>query len=339
MSNTDRRTFRGAGFGFAILLLAMLAGCVSQERGRNEEAGAATGNTDAGIRDAVLENRIRVEGHGFALPGGWEYGPGLGEGVLFSFRRSDSIGGQLEVFEWDPELSYDRFVEYFERRIFPSDKRINDDIVASDRFGDVRVFTGATDDDLLTSMIARERERIVLLHIRFDPDIVIPPEDVLRLLETYDYSPELRDYRLAPGRVGFVAIGDNWRWSADVQDGIYARFTSDDQTFAAGFWPADAEAVTELESEKNEIAVPPVFPRLRGAHGGVRIFEGNGIRVDEYYVLYFRQDERSSVFPAYILRVAHDLGPDRTAETTLANPALQDLLDFSLVYPRMEVTP
>jgi len=331
--------WRGAWIGLSIGAVVVVSGCVSPGSSGVDRRGTGSADAASTIADVPLDNRIRVNGHGFALPSGWMYGPGIGEGVPFTFRWSDSSGGQLEVVHWDPAFSYERFSDHFRGRVFPGDRDPRKEIMYSERLGDVLVLTGDSDDRSFVSLLARDGERVLLLHVGIVSPDEIPPGLLLRILETYDYSPELRDFRRASGRIGFAAMDDAWRWSADVNDGVYVRRSGDSRPLTVGFWSADASVTGEFESDFAEVSPPVVLPHLHSGTGPVRVFTREGTRLDEYVLVFRGQRDAAETERVLIMRVAHPRSDAETAGTTLSDPLLQDLIDFSLVLPPTEITP
>jgi hypothetical protein len=314
--------------GVAIAALVLIAGGCATRPG--EVPGGEV--PEAGIiGDAPLTNEIRVNGHRFAVPAAWEYGPGVGDGVPFTVRDGDRLGAQLEVFPLDRDLSFERVLEYFEGRVFPADGRIERNVIVSPQLGDVTVFEGEVEGRRTISLVDPGMDRVILLHIGTDPQVIVSPAEALRLLETYRFEPELPDFRLGDDRIGFVAADPNWRWSTDTGDGLYVLFTGEGPPLAVAIWRGGDEAIGDLASEFDEIEVPAAVPILRGAGNPVRAFKDDDFRWDSYFLVYPYPDLY------YVLKVTHPSSSQRTEDTVFSDPTIQDLLDFSLVFPGMEV--
>ncbi|MFP4212364.1 MAG: hypothetical protein ACLFR8_14060 [Alkalispirochaeta sp.] len=326
--NAGGRSAGGALVGVAIAALVLITGgCAT----RPDEA-PAVGASGEVVGDAPLTNEIRVNGHRFAVPAAWEFGPGFGDGVVLTFRDEDRLTGQLEVLPLDNELSLELLLEYFEERLFPSDRRVTRSVITSSQFGDVTVIEGSVEGRRTISLVDPGMERVVLLHIGTEPQVFVSSAEALRLLETYRFEPELPDFRLGDDRIGFVAVDPNWRWTTDIGDGFYALYIGEGPPLAVAIRRGDDEAIGELASEFNEIDVPAVVPVIRGAEGPVRAFEDEDFRWNSFYLVYPRHDA------LYVLKVTYPRSNQRSAETVFSDPAIQNLLDFSLVYPGMVIS-
>lgn len=293
---------------------------------------ARTGDAEAEsvlFGEAALTNRISVDGFRYAIPTDWEYGPSIGDGVLFTFRRGDDLTGSVEMVRFPEPVSVERFLTYFKEHVFVSDERVGETTLESVQRGTIHVFTGTVDERAVASAIVVAPEEALLVHIATNADIAPTNTDLLMLVEGVERSPREVEYRLSPGRVGFVDTEGVWRWISDDGDGFVAINTGDDDILAGIRRVSEAERRRIADDWGEELVeARTVAPSLRGAETLPWVYQRHDSRMEDVAVVYRRGDEY------YLLRLAQrHLTGEFDLTGLLSRPDIQAFLDFSAVFP------
>mgnify|MGYP001289745418 CR=1 FL=1 len=332
------RLIRVLGVGAMIALT--LYGCASFGGGA---AGAGdTAEAPALFAGEEFSNRISVDGFRFALPAGWEYGPSIGQGVLFTFRHGEDVTGAVESLRFPEPVDVNRFLEYYGEHVFQSDDRIETTTLESPELGTVYALYGTVDERSVATAISVTPEEAVLVHLSAGAGVTFTGGDLLRLIAAAAPSSQGAHsaqggapYRLGEDRVGFVGTDGTWRWVSDDGDGVVVTHTGDEDLVVSLRRVSDAELrqMTLDYGAHEPQRVAATAPLLRGAVGLPVVRWRNDARMEDAIVEYHRNGD------TYLLRISQrHLTGEFVLQDLLATPAVQELLDFQIVFPEQEVS-
>ena len=324
----------------SVMVLVSLYGCTSFG---HDEATGQVGERGVRIFDeAAFVNRISIDGYQMALPAGWSFGPTTRSGVVLAFRHGTAVVGAIEHITFPQPFSQDAFIAYFVDHVFVSDDRPRVSTAVSPVHGEVTVITGVREGRLVATAMVVSMEDAILLHLIVEPRIAFAEDDVVRLIEAYNTNTDAADHRVQPGGIGFVAVGNEWRWFADDRGGFLAAYQNADADLAIGIRPIDNEQLAVLESEMEALtseilasapAVPPrlsvaaVAPSLRGATAPVAAFISSHTRMHDVTLVYQRNER------LYAVRISQRKHSATTLQSVLTHTAVQAFLDFYVIFP------